>query len=87
MILSLCHELEEQNIYSRTIGIRIRYTGFITRTKSVTLMQPTREVRVIECAIDGLFTEMWDRSPVRLIGVRFSGLIHPDPVQRSLSDF
>ena len=50
-------------------------------------MQPTREVRVIECAIDGLFTEMWDRSPVRLIGVRFSGLIHPDPVQRSLSDF
>ncbi len=87
MILSLCHELEEQNIYSRTIGIRIRYTGFITRTKSVTLMQPTREVRVIECAIDGLFAEMWDRTPVRLIGVRFSGLIHPDPVQRSLSDF
>jgi nucleotidyltransferase/DNA polymerase involved in DNA repair len=87
MILSLCRELEERDIYSRTIGIRIRYTGFISRTRSVTLMQPTREVRIIEQAIDGLFAEMWDQTPVRLIGVRLSGLVHPDPVQRSLSDF
>lgn len=87
MILSLCQELAERNIYSRTIGVRIRFTGFITRTKSVTLMQPTREVRIIENAVDGLFAEMWDMTPVRLIGVRFSGLVHPDPVQRSLSDF
>ena len=85
MILSLCHELEEQNIYSRTIGIRIRYTGFITRTKSVTLMQPTREVRVIECAMTG-FCEM-GIGPGPADWSEFSGLIHPDPVQRSLSDF
>ena len=87
MVLSLCRELEERNIYSRTIGIRIRYTGFISRTRSITLMQPPREVRIIEQAIDGLFAEMWDMTPVRLIGVRLSGLVHPDPVQRSLSDF
>lgn len=87
MVLLLCRELEERDIYSRTIGIRIRYTGFISRTRSVTLIKPTREVRIIEQAIDGLFAEMWDQTPVRLIGVRLSGLVHSDPVQRSLSDF
>jgi len=87
MVISLCQEMEERNIYSRTIGIRIRNQGFITRTKSVTLMQPTREVRTIEKAIDTLFAEMWDGSPVRLIGVRFFGLVHVDPVQRTLFDF
>jgi len=87
MILSLCYELEERSMYSRTIGIRIRYPGFITKTKSVTLMQPTREVRAIEKAVDALFAEMWALEPVRLIGVRCSGLVYLGPVQRTLHDF
>ncbi|KAF5086337.1 DNA polymerase IV [anaerobic digester metagenome] len=87
MIYSLQGELEERNIYSRTIGIRIRYPGFITRTKSVTFMQPTRDIRIIEKAVYGLFTDMWDTKPVRLIGVRCFGLVYPDPVQRTLFDF
>lgn len=74
-------------MYSRTIGIRIRYPGFITKTKSVTLMQPTREVRAIEKAVDALFAEMWALEPVRLIGVRCSGLVYLGPVQRTLHDF
>lgn len=87
MILSLCYELEDQSMYSRTIGIRIRYPRFITKTKSVTLMQPTRDVRAIEKAVDGLFAEMWALEPVRLIGVRCSGLVYLGPVQRTLHDF
>ncbi len=83
----LCNELYERNMYSRTIGVRIRYTGFITKTRSVTLLQPTREVRLIESAIDGLFKEIWDMTPVRLIGIRLSGLVEHDPVQRTLFDF
>jgi len=87
MVLSVCHELERRDSYSRTIGLRIRDSGFITKTRSVTLIQPTREVRIIENAIDTLFAEMWDMTPVRLIGIRVSGLVHHDPVQRTLFDF
>lgn len=87
MVQSLSWELEERNMYSRTIGIRIRNQGFITRSKSVTFMQPSRDPRIMQKSIDSLFLETWTGEPVRLVGVRCSGLVEMNPVQRTLTEY
>ena len=87
MVDSLCSELVERRTYSRTIGIRIRYQGFVTRTRSMTLMQPTQSVVLLKKAVNSLFFENWTGEPVRLVGVRCSGLVKLDPVQKSLQDY
>jgi DNA polymerase IV (archaeal DinB-like DNA polymerase) len=87
MVRSLCYELEERRMYSRTIGIRIRYRGFVTKTRSVTLMKPARDLKGIIKVIESLFSETWTGEPVRLVGVRCSGLVMPDPVQKTLLDY
>lgn len=87
MVLSLSHELTERRMYSRTIGIRIRNRNFITRTKSVSFMQPVRDARILQKTINSLFAEIWTGEPVRLIGVKCSGLVLLDPVQKTLLDY
>ncbi|NLV27861.1 MAG: DNA polymerase IV [Methanomicrobiales archaeon] len=87
MVMSLCQELQERNMYSRTIGIRIRNQNFHTRTKSITMIQPSRDFRILQKTINLLFSDIWTGEPVRLIGVRCSGLVRLNPVQKTLQDY
>lgn len=84
---SLQHHLLSRNIRFRTVGIRIRYTGFITISRAVSLFHPEDDCDIMIHHSLALFDEIWDGRPVRLVGIRLSGLVHPDPVQRTLDQF
>lgn len=84
---SLHAELLKAHARTRTVGIRIRYTGFITCTRSVSLPHADNNLMVIKKAVRSLTEEFWTGKPVRLIGIRLSGLVYHDPKQCTLEQF
>jgi len=84
---SLGAELMRKQARYKTIGIRIRYSGFITLTRAVSGTHADyNEALILRTALK-LFNEYWTGDPVRLIGIRLSGLVYQDPVQSSLENF
>lgn len=83
----LASELKRKNGRYRTIGIRIRYTGFITQTRSKSLTHSdASESNIFRTALL-LFDEFWTGELVRLVGIRVSGLSFKDKAQSELHEF
>jgi DNA polymerase IV (DinB-like DNA polymerase) len=67
--------LTEANMEFRTVGLKIRFTGFETYTREKTLRFPTIEKQSITATIRELSQEFRAHpKKVRLVGVRLSGL-------------
>ena len=84
---SLQGELLRMHIRCKTVGIRIRYTGFITHTRAISWAHADDNMGMILKAASSLFEEYWTGDPVRLVGIRLSGLVYQDPVQRTLEQY
>jgi DNA polymerase IV (DinB-like DNA polymerase) len=84
---SLQQELMKKKIMYRTVGIRIRYTGFITLSRGISFPHPDDRCDTIVQTAITLFEELWNGEPVRLVGIRLSGLLYQDPIQRTLAHF
>lgn len=70
----IAKDLQEDGYVGRTITVKIRYHNFITHTRALTLQEPTNGYdRIVETATALLDRFAMDR-PVRLVGVRVSGL-------------
>jgi DNA polymerase IV (DinB-like DNA polymerase) len=83
----LASEMKRKKARCRTVGIRIRYTGFVTRTRSITRTHSLDDAGDILRIVSALFDENWTGEPVRLIGIRLSGLSFRDLVQSELDQF
>ena len=79
-------KLIEKNEFAKTITIKIRYSNFVTHTRSKTLKSATNDINEIyEAAIENLeFFEKKDE--VRLIGVQLSSILKSNVVQLSFDD-
>lgn len=68
-------DLREEGYHGRTVTVKIRYRDFKTHTRALTLSDPISEAP----AITGTAVQLLDRftldRPVRLVGVRVSGLV------------
>jgi DNA polymerase IV len=73
---------------ARTVTVKLRYQDFVTITRSLTLSVPTGEADAIRGAVAVIMRQSWsrDRRPLRLVGVRVSGLA-PAPELRQLPLF
>ena len=82
----LSSKLIEKNEFAKTITIKIRYSNFVTHTRSKTLKSATNDINEIyEAAIENLeFFEKKDE--VRLIGVQLSSILKSNVVQLSFDD-
>ena len=81
------NQMVKKGFSCRTVALKIRYTGFITRTHAMTLPHPTRYVDVLHQEIVSLFEIRYEKRPVRLIGVRVSGFDTLSCGQCQLDDF
>jgi DNA polymerase IV (DinB-like DNA polymerase) len=78
---------DDENISFRTVSLKIRYEGFLTRTRSKTYPWHTAGLKTIqECAWQ-LFRDLYDGRNVRLIGIRLSGLRTGEREQKCIRDF
>lgn len=66
--------LKRQGLAGTTIRLKIRWPGFVTPTRQLTISEPTNEVKRIFDAAVLLFDRVWQvGQTVRLLGVGVSG--------------
>ena len=82
----LSHKLIEKNEFAKTVTIKIRYSNFVTHTRSRTLKNATNnENTIYEATLENLnFFEKKDE--IRLIGVQLSSILKSNIVQLSFDD-
>lgn len=69
------------------ISIEIKYNTFQTVSHQKTLVSAINSTQIIYHTACSLFDELWDETPVRLLGIRTSKLVlASDPTQMSLFD-
>ena len=70
------------------VSTEIKYNTFQKVSHQTTLPAPTNQTDAIHRTACALFDEIWDGTPVRLLGIRSSKLVScSEPVQLSLFDF
>lgn len=75
MTEKLGHELRGEQRMTRCLAVKIRYPDFQTHTKQLSIPPTCFDDEIIS-VVKELFHQLYDgKSPVRLIGVRFSELI------------
>jgi len=79
MVLQLAFELRQAQQLTSCVTVKIRYADFNTCTKQSRIPYTASDRTLTRCArhlLEGLFER---RQLVRLVGVRFSGLVHGHP--------
>jgi DNA polymerase IV (DinB-like DNA polymerase) len=79
--------LVRENLFFRTLTLKIRYTGFITKTLSRTLPHATNGLREMLDLAKELLASAPRKGPVRLLGIRLSNLQEKGPSQRSIGEY
>ncbi|HST56429.1 MAG TPA: DNA polymerase IV [Solirubrobacteraceae bacterium] len=77
MCHELCASLVKHERVGRTIGIKIRLADFSTLTRARTLSAPTDDLEQVRAVALELLRQNQPARPVRLLGVRVSGLVSP----------
>lgn len=92
VLLSLCESvgarLRASHQLAGQLCTEIRYSDFRNVSHQMPLEVPTSSVNLLYENACALFDELWDSSPIRLLGVRTSKLVPEDePIQLSLFDY
>ncbi len=79
--------IRRENLFFRTLTLKIRYTGFITRTWSRTIPHETNALQTIQDLARALLSSAPYQGTVRLVGIRLSNLQELGAEQRSIDDY
>lgn len=84
---SVSRRLRDSDQSASMISTEIKYNTFKKVSHQTTLFTPTNQTDLIHQTACALFDEIWDGTPVRLLGIRSSKLVSiKEPVQLSLFD-
>jgi DNA polymerase IV (DinB-like DNA polymerase) len=87
MAADLQATLAREGIFFRTLTLKIRYTGFITKTFSQTLPHGTNALEDMVELARSLLSSAPGRGTVRLIGIRLSNLHERGTTQRLIDEY
>jgi hypothetical protein len=87
MAADLQGTLAGEHLFFRTLTLKIRYTGFITKTWARTLPHGTNALETMEDLARDLLSAAPRQGNVRLIGIRLSNLQERGPSQRSIDEY
>jgi DNA polymerase IV (archaeal DinB-like DNA polymerase) len=76
--------LVKEDLRFRTLTIKVRYHGFITRTRARTLRHYTHKKEILHTCAHALLREMLEEKKVRLLGIRLSSFEKKDARQMTL---
>ena len=85
---SVAIRLRKSGVYASMVSVEIKYSDFRQSSHQCSLKTPVNTASAIYEAACSLFDELWDASPIRLLGIRTSKLVDVlEPTQLSLFDF
>ncbi|MDD6202890.1 MAG: DNA polymerase IV, partial [Lachnospiraceae bacterium] len=84
---SVAARLRKAGNLAYMVSVEIKYATFSKASHQTTLSVPTQTTEEIYHTACMLFEELWDKTPVRLLGIRTSRLVDAsEPIQLSLFD-
>lgn len=76
MVEKLCYQLRHEKWLTSTVSVKIRYANFDTETKQCRIPYTSADHTLLRYVLE-LFNKVYTRRMrIRLIGVRFTGLVH-----------
>jgi len=81
----VCRILSDESLHCRTITVKVRYQGFVTKTKSRTLPHYTGDPAIVHMCAHTLLRDIFDGRKIRLLGIRFSSFDKCDARQMTLT--
>ncbi|UFH31619.1 DNA polymerase IV [Chryseobacterium sp. C-71] len=76
MVEKLCYQLRHEKWLTSTVSVKIRYSNFDTETKQCRIPYTSADHTLLRYVLE-LFNKVYTRRMrIRLIGVRFTGLVH-----------
>lgn len=75
LVADVAEELHEEGYHGKTITVKVRYHDFKTHTRALTLAEPTDDEMTIRQTAAALLDRFTMDRPIRLVGVRISGLV------------
>ncbi|WP_343607810.1 DNA polymerase IV [Chryseobacterium oranimense] len=76
MVEKLCYQLRQEKWLTSTVTVKIRYANFDTETKQCKIPYTSADHTLLRYVLE-LFKKVYTRRMrIRLIGVRFTGLVH-----------
>ena len=76
MVEQLCYQLRREKWLTSTVSVKIRYANFDTETKQCKIPYTSADHTLLKYALE-LFSKVYARRMrIRLIGVKFTGLVH-----------
>jgi DNA polymerase IV (DinB-like DNA polymerase) len=85
LVQDVCRNLADDSLRCRTITLKIRYPGFVTKTKARTLQHYTDDANTIHLSANSLFRDIFDGRKIRLLGIRLSSFEKHDSRQMILN--
>jgi len=76
--------LLDDGLRFRTLTVKVRYQGFVTKTRSKTLSHYTNDAATIRTGAQELLRHLFDGRKIRLLGLRLSGFEKQDSRQTCL---
>jgi DNA polymerase IV (DinB-like DNA polymerase) len=80
----VCRNLSDECLHCRTVTVKVRYQGFITKTKSRTLPHYTGDPATVRMCAHSLLRDVFDGRKIRLLGIRLSSFDACDARQMTL---
>lgn len=76
MVEQLCFQLRQEKWLTSTVVVKIRYSNFDTETKQYRIPYTSSDHTLLRYALE-LFDKVYNRRMrIRLIGIKFTGLVH-----------
>lgn len=79
--------LNKKNLAAKNVGVQLRTSEYVQRSKQLTLPQHTTSYDVIFEAVEHLFDDLYEDKPVHLLGVSVAQLTEQANVVRQLNIF
>jgi DNA polymerase IV (DinB-like DNA polymerase) len=84
LVRDVHRNLVDEKLRFRTVTVKVRYQGFITKTKARSVLHHTDDITTVHRFAQGLLQELICDRKIRLIGLRLSGFDDADSRQLTL---
>lgn len=84
---SVAERLRKMDMKAGMVSVEVKYNNFARKSHQEILQKPTNIPDIIHESAYRLFLEMWDKTPIRLLGIRTSKLVEQtEPMQLNIFD-
>ena len=80
----VCRNLSDESLHCRTVTVKVRYQGFVTKTKARTLQHYAGDTVTVRTCAHTLLRDIFDGRKIRLLGIRLSSVYTCDARQMTL---